>query len=243
MFRAFARVLAVFFASFFFLQMTVVPAQAQLIDWSNTNAEDSCVRTVGLQDGENSTEVEVATIQGIGCLVRNVLAVATTFIGLAAFVMFVMGAFLYLISGGQTKHTDAAKQTITYAVIGIVVALMAFFILNLIATFTGARGILRFDIFVDGPSGSSGVTNPTTPAPTAPTNPLAACEADLVNTVCFAPNQPFCAGSSAVCLPGNTLKYLNAGQTCPTYLSASDGDICVCRNSGEPRAVGDNNPC
>ncbi len=124
------------------------PAQAQLLDWTSGTG-DACVYTDTLSEGNASTNVQIATIQGVGCLVRNVLAVATTFIGLAAFVMLVMGAFLYLTSGGQSKNVEAAKQSITYAVIGIVVALMAFFILNLIATFTGAQGILRFDIFVE----------------------------------------------------------------------------------------------
>lgn len=125
------------------------PTQAQILDWTRGNAQDVCVREISINDAGRVSEVEVATLQGVGCLVRNILAVATTFIGLAAFVMLIMGAFLYLTSGGQSKHIDAAKQAITYAVIGIVVALMAFFILNLVATFTGAQGILRFDIWLD----------------------------------------------------------------------------------------------
>lgn len=142
-----AFMLSLFVATLFL--GSVQPAQAQILDWTRGDAEDVCVREITINDGGNVAEFEVATIQGVGCLARNVLAVATTFIGLAAFVMLIMGAFLYLTSGGQTKHIDNAKQAITYAVIGIVVALMAFFILNLIATFTGARGILEFDIWID----------------------------------------------------------------------------------------------
>lgn len=149
-FRWVSRIAPLFFFLMMLFQATASPAQAQILDWTNNGTEESCVRSVDVARGEGEVQtVEVATIQGIGCLARNFLAVATTFIGLAAFVMFIVGAFLYLTSGGQTKHIDTAKQTITYAIIGIVIALLAFFILNLLATFTGARGILRFDIFLE----------------------------------------------------------------------------------------------
>lgn len=151
-FRWITRGLAIVLMSVMFLQASIVPAHAQFLEWSrnNANPETDCVKSVNVIRGEGAaTNVDVATIQGLGCLARNFLAVATTFIGLAAFVMLVVGAFLYLTSGGQTKHIDTAKQTITYAIIGIVVALLAFFILNLLATFTGAKGILRFDIFIE----------------------------------------------------------------------------------------------
>jgi hypothetical protein len=111
-------------------------ARAQAISaWTE---EEGCIANV---DG-----VTVATFRGIECLLRNVLASATTMIGLAAFVMLIIGAFLYLTSGGNTKGTEAAKQTITYAIIGILVALMAYFIIAFIAGFTGVGSILRFNL-------------------------------------------------------------------------------------------------
>lgn len=69
-----------------------------------------------------------------------------TFIGLAAFIMLIYGAFLYMTSGSSSKGTDAGKQALTYAVIGIIVGLMSFWILQLISTFTGVKGILDFNL-------------------------------------------------------------------------------------------------
>lgn len=99
------------------------------------------------QEGRTCVSPEgVATFQGIECLMANILSVATTFIGLAAFVMFIVGAFLYLTSGSSTKGAEAARQTMTYAIIGIVVALIATFLLNFVAGFTGVGGILQFNL-------------------------------------------------------------------------------------------------
>lgn len=84
-------------------------------------------------------EQDVATIQGFECLLANILTVFIALIGLAAFVMVLVGAFRYLLSGGNTKSTEQARSTITWAIIGIIVALSAFIILNLLSAFTGVK--------------------------------------------------------------------------------------------------------
>ena len=88
----------------------------------------------------------VATVQGLGCLLANILSVAITGIGFVGFVMLLVGAFRYLVSGGNSKGTETARNTVTYAVIGLIVALSSFVILNLIAQFTGVETILNFII-------------------------------------------------------------------------------------------------
>lgn len=89
---------------------------------------------------------DVATIQGLECLVANIFTVFITLVGLAGFVMFILGAFRWLTSGSNSKGLDAAKRTFTYAVLGLVLALSAFIILNLIADFTGVSVIKTFRI-------------------------------------------------------------------------------------------------
>lgn len=83
------------------------------------------------------TDQDVATIQGFECLLANILTVFIAVVGLSAFVMIIVAAFRYLLSGGNTKSTEQARSTITWAVIGIVVLLSAFIILNLLTAFTG----------------------------------------------------------------------------------------------------------
>lgn len=89
---------------------------------------------------------DVATIQGFQCLVANFLQIAVSGIGFAGFVMIVIGAFSYLVSGGNAKGVDEARKTITFAVVGLVLALSSFFILNLISDFTGVKSLLKFTI-------------------------------------------------------------------------------------------------
>jgi phage shock protein PspC (stress-responsive transcriptional regulator) len=107
----------------FSLLPLVKPIQAQTSDWQSIN--ENCV-----QDG-------TATIQGIGCVLANVLSVVLTLIGIAGFVMIIYAAFTMLLSAGKSQQVDKAKNTITFAIIGIILALSAFIIINLLASFTG----------------------------------------------------------------------------------------------------------
>lgn len=102
--------------------------------------------TMCVSDGQNVGAGDVATIQGLQCLIANVLFVAVRFIGLAGFVMFIFGAFRYMVSGGNSKETQGARDTITWAIIGLVVALSAVLIMNLLAAFTGIDTLTQFSI-------------------------------------------------------------------------------------------------
>jgi hypothetical protein len=88
----------------------------------------------------------VATIQGLQCLLANVLSTFLTLVGIAAFVMLVVSAFRILVGGGNSTELDNSKKAITQAVIGLFVAISAFIILNLVAEFTGVKTILNFTI-------------------------------------------------------------------------------------------------
>jgi magnesium-transporting ATPase (P-type) len=53
-------------------------------------------------------------------------------IGVVAVIMLIVGGFRYIFSGGNSQSVNAAKDTILYAVIGIVVAILAYAIVNFI---------------------------------------------------------------------------------------------------------------
>lgn len=101
---------------------------AQTAEWTG-----ACVASE-LSDGRGS---DVATLQGLECLLGNFLSVILAVIGLAAFVMLIIGAFRWMLSGSNPKGAETARNTITFAVIGIVVALSGFIVLNLLSSFTG----------------------------------------------------------------------------------------------------------
>jgi len=108
-------------------------AYAQTQEWSNIST--GCVS----EDG-------VATIQGVGCLLANVFSIALTVLGIIGFIMIIFAAFNMMVMGGNSQATEKSKNTITFAVIGIILALSSFIIINLISSFTGIEVIKNFSI-------------------------------------------------------------------------------------------------
>jgi hypothetical protein len=130
------------------------PVYAQTQAWSGV-----CVGPAQINAATKANDV--ATIQGVQCLLANVFTVIITIVGLAGFVMFIVGAFRYLVSGSNSKGIEAAKNTIQYMVIGIIVTLSGFIILNMISSFTGIDVITRFVI----PSSDRGTSADDYPIP------------------------------------------------------------------------------
>ncbi len=139
------KVIAIVLTSaFYFFSLNTPPASAQTSAWSSIN--NRCVHGYSTVASEN----DVATFEGIECLVANVLSVAITMIGIAAFVMFLVGSFRYLTAGSNTKGVEGGKNALTFAILGIVVALASFLILRFIANFTGVQTILQFNTQLPG---------------------------------------------------------------------------------------------
>lgn len=117
---------------FFVISSSAVYAQTQA--WR----EGYCTGTDEAKD--------VATIQGLQCLLANILLVAMTLIGLSGFIMLIIGSLRWMILGGNQQNAQKARSTMTLAIVGLVVALSSFIILKLVSDFTGITTILDFTI-------------------------------------------------------------------------------------------------
>lgn len=53
-------------------------------------------------------------------------------VGIIAVIMLIIGGIRYVISGGDSKKVTDAKNTILYAIIGLIVAFLAFAIVNFV---------------------------------------------------------------------------------------------------------------
>ena len=83
------------------------------------------------------SHLRVAQLSCFECVFAAVIHVLVRLGGVVVLVMFVAGGFKYLTAGGDPKKAQAAQQTITHAVIGIALMILAWFILWFIERFTG----------------------------------------------------------------------------------------------------------
>jgi chaperone required for assembly of F1-ATPase len=84
-----------------------------------------------------TTQECMANPQTAGCdnlmdYVTNIVNVMLFVLGALSVVMIIFGGIKYTISAGDAKKVESAKNTIMYAVIGLVVALLASAIVNFV---------------------------------------------------------------------------------------------------------------
>lgn len=85
----------------------------------------------------------VPTISCITPVFHIALGTAISLIGTVSVILIIVAGIKFITSGGG-KQVDEAKNMITYAIIGLVIVLVAFFIINLVSGITGITCIMSF---------------------------------------------------------------------------------------------------
>lgn len=103
----------------------------------------------GINDGAGSAQGkdQAACLFGNenGCsgdgIFKTITNVMLFLIGAISVIMLIIGGIRYVVSGGDSTAVTNAKNTILYAVVGIVVALLAFAVVNfVIGSFANTNG-------------------------------------------------------------------------------------------------------
>lgn len=89
---------------------------------------------------------DVPTIQNFEDLFGNVISMAMALGGIVLLIMLLIGGFNLITAGAEAQKAEAAKKTITYAILGMVLVAVSYLILTLISNFTGVQGILKFQV-------------------------------------------------------------------------------------------------
>jgi hypothetical protein len=100
-----------------------------------TPVVDSAYAEVGsITDGAKAAQGEGQSdkLFGDGGIFTEVVNALLFVIGAISVLMLIYGGIRYTISGGNDKDVATAKNTILYAIIGIIVALMAYAIVNFV---------------------------------------------------------------------------------------------------------------
>ena len=101
-----------------------------------------------VQDGASSArgDEQPGVLFGNSGVFSEITNVLLFVIGAVAVIMIVIGGLRYVISGGDAKQVDAAKNTILYAIIGIIVAILAYAIINFVTgTFVDSQNNNNLD--------------------------------------------------------------------------------------------------
>lgn len=75
-----------------------------------------------------------AQLVGDGGVFNRITSILLFIVGAVAVVMLIFGGIRYIVSGGDQANVTAAKNTILYAIIGIIVALLAYAAVKFVTT-------------------------------------------------------------------------------------------------------------
>ena len=94
------------------------------------NGEDK----TNMSDCPEYGDTEIGRNNNLDATLRNGTNLAIGVIGFIAVVMIIYGGFAYTTSAGDSAKVTKAKNIIMYGIVGLVVALLAFAIVNFVLT-------------------------------------------------------------------------------------------------------------
>ncbi len=80
---------------------------------------------------------EPARIQDLEKVIENIIKLLAPAAAIAFLAMVILGAYKFIVSGGDQKGTSGARTTLTYAILGILLVASAVLILRVIRDITG----------------------------------------------------------------------------------------------------------
>jgi cytochrome bd-type quinol oxidase subunit 2 len=111
----------------FLLVPVLVPATA------GAQIQNGLCDGVNLQAGSGATCDDVADASGkVNGLITLIINIFSLVVGVVSVIMIIIGGLKYITSSGDSNNITSAKNTILYAIIGLVVVALAQFIVKFV---------------------------------------------------------------------------------------------------------------
>ena len=79
-----------------------------------------------------TADMENKSIAGEGGLISILINFLLWTVGILSVVMIIFSGFRYITSAGDASKTKSAQSTLTYSVVGLIVAILAYAIVNMV---------------------------------------------------------------------------------------------------------------
>ena len=87
-----------------------------------------------ITSGMNATSAGTSTPTDANVVIKNVTNIMFFIIGAVSVIMLIYGGIRYTTSGGNTNSVTAAKNTVIYSIVGLVISILAYAIVNFVVT-------------------------------------------------------------------------------------------------------------
>ncbi|MGC1176502.1 MAG: pilin [Candidatus Saccharimonadales bacterium] len=125
----------------------LIPAVASAAD--NTSIGESLCTGVnsavpGVQGHGSATTCGTAGTTadtGLGGIASKIVNVFSVIVGIVAVLMIIYGGFRYITSGGDSGNVGNAKNTLIYAIVGLIIVALAQFLVHYVLNTVGSSGL------------------------------------------------------------------------------------------------------
>lgn len=111
--------------------MTCAVFGASVLSTASLSGSASAQVSEGINTATTS-EMKGKSIDGDGGLIKTVVNVLLWAVGILSVIMIIFSGFRYITSAGDASKTKSAQSTLTYSVVGLIVAIMAYAIVNMV---------------------------------------------------------------------------------------------------------------
>ena len=111
--------------------MTCAVFGASVLSTASLSGSASAQVSEGINTATTS-EMKGKSIDGDNGLIKTVVNVLLWAVGILSVIMIIFSGFRYITSAGDASKTKSAQSTLTYSVVGLIVAIMAYAIVNMV---------------------------------------------------------------------------------------------------------------
>ncbi len=111
--------------------MTCAVFGASVLSTASLSGSVSAQVSKGI-DTATTSEMQGKSIDGDSGLIKTVVNVLLWAVGILSVIMIIFSGFRYITSSGDASKTKSAQNTLIYSVVGLIVAIMAWAIVNMV---------------------------------------------------------------------------------------------------------------
>lgn len=104
-----------------------------------TTSWEKCYQAVGIDISQGIPTNVPPPLSCIFTVLQNIINAALILSAVVAVILIMYAGYQFVTSSGDKEKVDGARKRITYAIIGLVVIIFAFAIINLISQITGVE--------------------------------------------------------------------------------------------------------
>ncbi len=79
----------------------------------------------GIAGCKSATDIDGSSANQLELVVKRIVNIVTLIVGIIAVIMIIVGGFRYVTSGGDSGKTASARNTVVYALVGLIVVVFA----------------------------------------------------------------------------------------------------------------------